>query len=130
MSSERVLIVEDHPGIRKSLRWNLQVAGYNVAEASNGMEALEIVRNEPPEVMLLDLSMPVMNGLVVLAEMNEMRPRPGTRIIVMTAHRSTPLVVEAMRLGASDFLVKPVHPRDVQNCIASMIAGLTSLACP
>jgi len=121
MSSERILIVEDHPGIRNSLRWNLQVAGFHVAEAMNGFEALEILRSEPPDVMLLDLSMPVMNGLVVLSEFGDIRPKPPTRVIVMTAHRSTPMVVEAMRMGASDYLVKPIHAGELRNRIAALL---------
>jgi len=127
MSSERILIVEDDAGIRNSLRWSLQVAGYSVAETTNGVEALEILRSEPPDVMLLDLSMPVMNGLVVLAELGEMRPKPLTRVVVVTAHRSTSLVVEAMRMGASDYLVKPIHAGDLWNCIAATIARPVAL---
>jgi DNA-binding response OmpR family regulator len=122
MSSERILIVEDHPGIRTSLRWNLQAAGYLVAEAEDGLAALTIMREEPPDLVLLDLSMPKMNGMVFLTELREMNPRPPTLVIVMTAHRSTPIVVEATRLGASDFLVKPVKAQELRLSIENVLA--------
>jgi DNA-binding response OmpR family regulator len=121
MKPVKVLIVEDDPAHAKVLRWNLTVAGYLVAEAHNGVEAPQILKEEPPELMLLDLSMPEKNGLVLLAEMAEMQPRPPTRVVVMTAHRSTPVVVEAMRLGASDVLIKPIRSQELRTSLAAVL---------
>ena len=124
--AERVLVIEDEPAMRTILRWNLQLAGYRVAEASDGVQAMNILRDEAPELALLDLSLPRMNGMVFLQKLAAMSPRPATRVIVMTAHQSTPLVVEAMRLGAADYLIKPIKPIELRTSIDTALGHRTA----
>jgi DNA-binding NtrC family response regulator len=116
----RILITDDDAGIRKMVRVCLEPT-YEVTEAGNGLEALDAIRTSAPHVVLLDLAMPRMDGMTLLAEIHQMRKDPPIRVIVMTAHGSVPTAIKALRLGASDFLEKPFVPEDVRLSIASVL---------
>jgi DNA-binding response OmpR family regulator len=116
-----ILVVDDQPNIRAAMAICLEEAGYLVRQASNGAEALEEAVRQPPEVMVLDLAMPVMDGMSVLAEMRTMLKRLPTRVIVMTAHGSVKTAIAAIRLGATDFLEKPFVPEELRSSIASTL---------
>jgi DNA-binding response OmpR family regulator len=121
MNTASILIVDDEPNIRTSCRICLESAGYTVLEARNGSEALEAVLRNPPDLMLLDLAMPAMDGMSVLAEMQTLWDRYPTRVIVVTAHGSVKTAIQAVRLGASDFLEKPVTPEELRASVASVL---------
>ena len=121
MSQARVLIVEDDGGIRTSARLCLEAAGYLVEQALNGADALEFIHRVAPEVVLLDLVMPVMDGMTLLAEMRCMLTERRPRALVMTAHGSATAAIEAVRLGASDFLEKPFTPAELRQRVASVL---------
>ncbi|HMB95573.1 MAG TPA: response regulator [Tepidisphaeraceae bacterium] len=121
MSSPTVLVVDDEANIRKSVRMCLEEAGYVVLQASNGSEALEQITKDAPDLMLLDLAMPVFDGMSVLAEMHKLWAHYPTRVIVVTAHGSVKTAIQAIRLGASDFLEKPFSPEDLRLSIASVL---------
>ena len=99
-----ILIVEDERAQREALAGYLRKAGYDVATAATGKEALE--GKSTPDVVLLDLRLPDMEGLDLLKKLREMNP--DTEIIVITAYGTVRTAVEAMRLGAFDYLTKPV----------------------
>lgn len=121
MSAPTILIVDDESKIRTSVRLCLEEAGYVVRQASNGGDALEQIAKEPPDLMLLDLAMPVIDGMTVLAEMHSQWAHYPTRVIVITAHGSVKTAIQAIRLGASDFLEKPFSPEDLRRSIASVL---------
>jgi DNA-binding response OmpR family regulator len=121
MKGASILIVDDEANIRTSVRICLESDGYIVREACNGREALEEVRRSPPDLMLLDLAMPAMDGMSVLAEMQNLWPRYPSRVIVATAHGSVKTAIQAIRLGASDFLEKPLIPEDLRLSVASVL---------
>jgi DNA-binding response OmpR family regulator len=121
MSSPTILIVDDEANIRTSVRMCLEGAGYVVQQATNGTEALEHVVRNPPDLMLLDLAMPIMDGMTVLAEMRSLWARYPTRVVVVTAHGSVQTAIQAIRLGASDFLEKPFKPEDLRLSVASVL---------
>jgi DNA-binding response OmpR family regulator len=116
-----VLIVDDDTNIRTSVRLCLEEDGYAVRQAVNGADALEQIHREPPDLVLLDLAMPVMDGMTVLAEIRNLWPRHQTRVIVITAHSSVKTAIDAIRLGASDFLEKPFIPADLRMSIESVL---------
>ena len=108
-AAQRLLIVDDDPGIRSQLRWSLE--GYEVAVAANREEAIEAARREPPQVVLLDLGMPpdedgVSEGFATLEAL--LKIDPLIRVIVTTAHSEREYAVRAVALGAYDFCAKPV----------------------
>ena len=121
MKSGRTLIVDDENNIRLMLRTTLETEGYQIAEATNGREALDAVERQRPDVVLLDLSMPEMDGLEFLKTLKGMKIQTPPRVIVLTAYGSISTAVRATRLGAIDFLEKPVSPTDVREAIEGAI---------
>ncbi len=101
----RILVVDDEPSMRRLLSYQLARAGYQVATAETGEEALEAIAGAVPDMMLLDLMLPGIDGLEVLRRARQRHP--DLPVVVITAHGSIDTAVEAMKLGASDFLGKP-----------------------
>ena len=107
--SKRVLIVDDEENIREMTRLALETAGYEVGEAGSGLEAFAIIgSDESWDAVLLDQKMPGMVGIEILRRLKVMLP--AARVIMMTAYASVDLAVEAMKLGATDFVRKPMTP--------------------
>ncbi|MCI0564632.1 MAG: response regulator [Nitrososphaera sp.] len=121
MAGKCVLIVDDESNIRLTLRICLELEGYQIEEATNGQEALDMVRLKAPDIILLDLSMPVLGGMEVLRKLQEVEAAPP--LIILTAYGSIPNAVEAMKLGAIDFLEKPVTPETVRTTVARVLSG-------
>src|SRR5215472_6948541 len=107
--SARILIADDERNIRKNLAMVLESAGYQVDEASDGEEALALCRETHPDIAFLDLHMPKMEGLDVLAHFRTLSPK--TAVVIITAYGSAANAVEAMKLGAVDFIEKPFDPK-------------------
>jgi FixJ family two-component response regulator len=119
--NKRVLIIDDEDNIRKMTRLTLEAAGYEVGEAESGMEAFAILGGDPSwDVILLDQKMPGMVGTDVLKRLNVMAPR--SPVIMMTAFGSIELAVEAMKLGATDFVRKPMTPETIRNAVTAALA--------
>ncbi|MFC1502396.1 sigma-54-dependent transcriptional regulator [bacterium] len=108
MSEEKILIVDDDPKIRLVLADRLQASGFIICQAHNGKRGLEMVSADKPDLVLLDLQMPEMSGLEVLKRL--LKDTPNLPVIILTAHGSIEHAVEAMKLGAYDFLPKPCKP--------------------
>jgi two-component system response regulator AtoC len=106
-----ILIAEDERTARTSLAGLLQQEGYRVLTAENGREALERIQAERPEVVLLDVRMPEMDGLEVLKRLGPQEM--GTAVIVMTAYEDSRTVIEAMKYGAFDYVSKPLDSRQL-----------------
>jgi len=107
----RVLVVDDEESIRVMLRAMLRKRGYEVAIASSGKEALEEMEREVPDLVLMDLKMPGISGLELLAEMRQRHYE--SVVIIMTAYGSLETAVEAMKAGAYDYLTKPFKTDEV-----------------
>ncbi len=108
-------MVDDEPIVRESLKDWLEDAGYTVATAESGEEALEMVAKQEFGVVVLDVRLPGKTGITILKDLKTMKP--GLKSIVITAYPSTELAVEALKLGAVDYLVKPVAPDDLERLI-------------
>ena len=118
---ERVLVIDDEENIRQMIRLTLEAAGYEAGEAEDGIEAFAILGGDPAwNVILLDQRLPHMEGTEVLRRIKVLSP--SARVIMMTAFASVELAVEAMKLGATDFLRKPMTPEIVRNSIAAALA--------
>lgn len=121
MSPTRILIVDDESRIRLMLRTALESEGYGIEEAADGQEALEAVRRRVPALMILDLSMPALDGIGVLEKLKPLSHHEKPRVIVLTAYGSIPTAVKATRLGALDFLEKPVTPEELRQAVAGVL---------
>ena len=114
-----VLIVDDEPIVRESIRDWLDDAGYEVYTAESGEEALELVEKQDFSIIVIDVRLPGKTGIKVLSEIKQQKPH--IQSIVITAYPSTELATEAMKLGAVDYLIKPVNPDDLESLIREAI---------
>lgn len=109
MGEKVILIVEDDSAVRESLRILFQKKGYEILTASNGKEGLLLFRREAVDLVITDLVMPKMDGIELLEEVKKLRPE--TEVIVISAQGTIEKAVQAMKLGAFDFIEKPINPR-------------------
>ncbi len=114
-----VLIVEDEAVVREALRdWLKDI--YQVATAETGEEALDLIEKQDFDVLIVDVRLPGKSGLQVLSEVRE--TKPYIKCIVITAYPSVELAVEAMKLGAVDYLIKPVAPEQLERLMRETLA--------
>jgi len=106
MTDNRLLLVDDEEAIIRVLSISLKSDGYTVLPAFSGQEGLQLFEKETPSLVLTDLKMPGMDGLELLKRIKEVNP--DTEVIVITGHGDMDSAIEALRLGASDFINKPV----------------------
>ncbi len=110
-----ILIVDDEPIVRESIRDWLMDAGYQVATAESGEEALKMMEQQDFSLVVLDVRLPGKTGISVLKEIKAVKPL--VKSIIITAYPSVELAIEAMKLGAVDYLIKPVAPDDLEKLI-------------
>jgi DNA-binding response OmpR family regulator len=116
--SKRVLVVDDEPRIIGFIRMNLELEGYQVIEAHNGLEALESVRTRLPDVVLLDVMMPDLDGFETLRMLREFSDIP---VIMLTAKGEENDRVYGLELGADDYITKPFGPRELSSRIKAVL---------
>ena len=115
MNAGHILIVDDEPGMRRYLQTVLELDSYRVSTAANGEEALEKIQRDQPDVVLLDVVMPGCDGLETLKRIRE--SRPTTKVVMLSCVRDTRKVAMAMRLGAHDYLSKPVQKEEMDDVL-------------
>ncbi len=118
--TKRLLIVDDEKNIRMTLRQCFSSEAYDLSEAVNGEEALNALEKENFDLVLLDIRMPGLTGLEVLNKMREKSIK--TDVIIMTAYGSVEKAVEAMKLGAIDFIGKPFTPEEIREIVSEVLA--------
>jgi CheY-like chemotaxis protein len=117
----RILIIDDEENIRRVTRLTLQAAGYEVGEASDGERGLDAFKDGSGwDAVLLDQRMPGMDGLETLRQIKVRQP--DARVIMSTAYASIELAVDAMKLGATDFVRKPMTPEILRNAVAASLS--------
>ena len=107
----RVLVIDDEAAIRDSLRMILEYEDYQFVGAASGQEGLDVVRRERPDIVLLDIKMPGMDGMEVLRKLRAVDE--GLPVVMISGHGNTATAVEAIRSGAIDFLDKPLSSERV-----------------
>ena len=113
MSGERLLVVDDEEDILELLRYNLEREGYSVVTALSGEEAVDRARSDAPDLILLDLMLPGMNGLDVCRVLSRDERTQSIPIIILTARAEEADIVAGLELGADDYISKPFSPRVV-----------------
>ncbi len=113
-----ILIVDDEPRIRDFVRMNLEMEHYHVIEASNGIEALEELRENLPDLVVLDVMMPEMDGFETLRAIREVSTVP---VIMLTVRQSEQDKIHGLDLGADDYLTKPFSPRELLSRIRALL---------
>lgn len=126
LTKQRILLVDDDPGIMVAVKQALSTYGYKMTTATDGLEALDAFEREPPELILLDLEMPRLNGLEVCQRIREYSETP---IIVLSVKGSEADIVSVLDLGADDYLVKPFRLAELLARVrAVMRRGIKSVA--
>ncbi|HEV2757738.1 MAG TPA: response regulator [Actinomycetota bacterium] len=106
MSKLKVLVADDEPALRKLLKTNMELEGYETLEAANGAEVLESVKRDNPDIILLDIMMPVMDGWEVLTELAA-NPEYSQKVILVSAKASDDAQLQGWELGADEYITKP-----------------------
>ncbi len=123
---KRIYVIEDEPDIRALLRQVLEGYGYRVTPLANGRDARQAIRREPPDLCLVDLGLPDMDGLTLVRELWE-DVRFG--VIILTGRGGVSDRVLGLELGADDYIVKPFDPRELVARVNSVIRRRDQLAC-
>lgn len=110
---ERVLVVDDEPDIVALVAYHLAKAGFRVATASNGTDAIAQTRRERPALIVLDLMLPGISGLEVLTALRRDESTRGIAVLLLTARREEPDRIKGFTLGADDYLTKPFSPAEL-----------------
>jgi two-component system phosphate regulon response regulator PhoB len=109
MAGRRILVVEDHPTMREAMRLVLEDGGFRIDEAADGQRALEMVRENPPDLVFLDMNIPGSGGADVLAAIKADPATAGVRVIIVTADGEEGRA-RALSLGADEYFTKPFSP--------------------
>jgi DNA-binding response OmpR family regulator len=116
--SEKILLVDDEPSLRETLAYNLRNAGYMVTTAADGSTALEQARAEPPDLVLLDLMLPEIDGLTVCRSLRQLSDVP---ILILTARTGELDKIVGLESGADDYLTKPFSLGELQARIRALL---------
>lgn len=122
MSSAKILVVDDEPQLRRVMKVTLAAEGYTIFEARNGEEALESFRADVPDIILLDVNMPVMDGLATCREIRKSSAVPIIMLTVRSAERDKVLALDA---GADDYVVKPFSMQELLARIRAALRRVT-----
>lgn len=119
----RVLVVDDHPFVREGLKWILEgAAGIEFGgDAANGAEALKKLREGKYDVVLLDISMPDVDGIDTLTQI--MNGNSGVKVLILSAHPENKYAVRLMKAGASGYMLKDSPPQQLLNAIRNVFSG-------
>jgi DNA-binding NtrC family response regulator len=123
--AKRILIVDDEENARLGLSKLLSQEGYDVDLAANGSEALEILRRQRVNLVISDINMPDMNGIMFLREIS--RHFPSTNVIMITAYGGVESYLEAMNLGAFEYLHKPLRIGELRSVMKKVFNGASVL---
>jgi len=118
MAKRHILVVDDESRIVRFVRMNLELEGFRVSEANAGREAIEKVRDDLPDLVLLDVMLPDMDGFEVLKEIRSFSPVP---VIMLTVKGEEEDRVRGLDLGADDYITKPFSPRELVSRIKAVL---------
>jgi two-component system, cell cycle response regulator DivK len=121
MPGKVVLLVEDQEENRDMYALRLRHAGYEVFEARDGDEALDLIARQRPDIILLDISIPIIDGYMVARIVKAIRDTSSIPIVALTAHDYDSNNQEASRVGFDRYLTKPIEPRQVVECVQELI---------
>jgi len=120
-----ILVVDDEDRVREGLNWSLRMSGYRVEGAATGAQALSLLSHRTFDLLLLDMNMPAMDGVAVMERAR--RQQPDLAIVVLTGHATVDSAIAAVKLGASDYLLKPVSIQNLQAAVAKALTARADL---
>ena len=124
--TQSVLIVDDEPMARTLLRLMLVRAGFNVTEAANGYDALDKVKKNRPDIVLLDVMMPGMDGFAVCESLRNEAETASLPVIMLSAKTDLDSINKGLRVGATKYLTKPISPEDLTQHVRDALENTTA----
>ena len=118
-----VLLVEDTEDNRFMMRRLLEMSGYTVVEARNGEEAVRIAGTERPQIILMDLSLPIIDGLAATRQIRELPDLKDVPIVAVSAHDTADFHSEAMAAGCNSYITKPIDFGELELLIGRLLSG-------
>jgi DNA-binding response OmpR family regulator len=119
---DRVLIVDDDPMVTRLVRINLELENFEVVEAWDGKTAIGIIKDKPPDLLLLDIMMPQMDGWEILKRIREDAAMKDLPIVVLTAKVQDEDIARGWRMGADGYIVKPFNPVSLAEALRQVLA--------
>lgn len=119
--SKRIITVDDSPSVRKMVEFSLKSKGYTMGSAADGIEALELMRQEPFDAVILDVNMPRMNGLEFLEQIKNDENLAAIPVIMLTTEGQDEDRDKAMALGATAYIVKPFKPTQLLSLLEEIL---------
>lgn len=116
-----VMVVDDNEDLREMLRYMVERLGYHVVEAGNGLEAIEFARHRCPDMILMDLCMPVMDGFAATRLLREMDGLCNVPIVAISANRKEQSQTDALAAGCNEYLTKPINFRQLQSLLGNWL---------
>ena len=130
MKKEKILVVDDEEDILELVRYNLDREGYTVISASSGEDALEAIESDVPDLVILDLMLPGIDGLAVARQLRESQATKDVPIVMLTAKGEEADVVTGLEIGADDYVTKPFSPRILIARMKAVIRRRNGIAEP
>ena len=121
---KKVLVAEDEPDIRGLIVFSLQYAGYKVVEALNGEDAVKLAEVEQPDLILLDVRMPKMNGYEACSVLKAQEATRGIPVVFLSARGQETEIKQGLELGAEEYILKPFAPDELYQRVGSILERL------
>lgn len=118
-----VLLVEDTEDNRFMMRRLLELSGYDVSEAINGVEAVRVAEHEVPQIILMDLSLPIVDGLAATRRIRELPQLKDVPIIAVSAHDTADFHADALAAGCDAYITKPIDYGELEELISRLTSG-------
>jgi DNA-binding response OmpR family regulator len=122
MGEANVLIVDDDPVVRRMLQLSFESEGFDVSTASDGLEGLEAIRRDKPNVVVLDIMMPKLDGMKVMDELRMDDDLRGMPVILLSAKATSLDIDLGLKAGAADYVTKPCDPIELIDRVRSLLA--------
>ena len=121
MSRKVILTVEDQPNIRRLIAYILTKAGYKVLQAENGRQAVDVLKHAVPNLILLDIRMPRMDGFALLEILRQYESAASIPVVMLTSLNTPRDLDRALELGVTDYLTKPIEPRALVDKVHDIV---------
>jgi len=120
-TSQKVMVVEDFEDNRFMMRRLLEMSGYRVVEAMNGEEAIEVARREQPNLILMDLSLPLLDGLAATRRIRQYAELRDVPIVAVSAHDTADFHADALAAGCNDYVTKPIDFDQLEGLLIRLL---------
>jgi len=121
--SERVLVIEDDPSTLRFLEYTLQQEGFEILTAKNGLDGLKMAQNLRPDLIILDIMLPGLDGYEVCHKLRQKPETANVLVLVLSAKARQEDKDIGMKMGADAYLTKPVDPTEIVNKVQGMLTG-------